>query len=120
MLQKVLWRIAQEESPNGLAFSPDEQFLYVTNWDAAKKVVMRYRVDTHGDLTTSEVFFDLGAAPEPEAVDGIKVDVRGISTSPGPADCGSSRRQARTWARSARPSCRRTSPLATPTDACST
>ena len=27
---------------NGVAFSPDEGFLYVTNWDTAKKVVMRY------------------------------------------------------------------------------
>ncbi len=31
--------------PNGIAFSPDEKFLYVTNWDEKKKVVMRYPVD---------------------------------------------------------------------------
>jgi gluconolactonase len=27
--------------PNGIAFSPDEKYLYVTNWDAKKKVIMR-------------------------------------------------------------------------------
>src|SRR5438067_5133306 len=30
--------------PNGLAFSPDEKFFYVDNWDDHKKVVMRYEV----------------------------------------------------------------------------
>jgi gluconolactonase len=30
--------------PNGVAFSPDERFLYVINWDPVKKVVMRYPV----------------------------------------------------------------------------
>ena len=32
--------------PNGLAFSPDEKFLYVGDWDEKKKVVMRYEVAT--------------------------------------------------------------------------
>ncbi len=30
--------------PNGIAFSPDEKYLYVTNWDEKKKVIMRYEV----------------------------------------------------------------------------
>ena len=30
------------EGPNGLAFSPDERYLYVGNWDLERKVVMRY------------------------------------------------------------------------------
>ena len=30
--------------PNGIAFSPDEKYLYVTNWDDKRKVVMRYQV----------------------------------------------------------------------------
>jgi len=41
--------------PNGIAFSPDEKFLYVTNWDEKKKVVMRYpvKVDAEGHLFVS-------------------------------------------------------------------
>ena len=34
--------------PNGIAFSPDEKFLYVGNWDEKKKVVMRYPVRPDG------------------------------------------------------------------------
>ena len=36
--------------PNGIAFSPDERFLYVGNWDPDHKVVMRYEVDDAGEL----------------------------------------------------------------------
>ena len=32
------------EGPNGLAFSPDERYLYVGNWDPERKVVMRYEL----------------------------------------------------------------------------
>ena len=39
------------EGPNGLAFSPDERYLYVGNWDPERKVVMRYELgdDDRGD-----------------------------------------------------------------------
>src|SRR5690242_9701980 len=30
--------------PNGLAFSPDEKYLYVDNWDEKRKVILRYEV----------------------------------------------------------------------------
>jgi gluconolactonase len=72
------------EGPNGLAFSPDEKFLYVTNWDAARKVVMRYAVAQDGSLSQGRVFFDMGAAAGEEALDGIKVDVRGNLYVSGP------------------------------------
>src|SRR5687768_12554375 len=36
--------------PNGLAFSPDERYLYVANWDLARKVLMRYEVRRDGTL----------------------------------------------------------------------
>ena len=49
--------------PNGLAFSPDERFLYVGNWDEKKKVIMRYPVNTDGTLGDGQVFFDMTAAP---------------------------------------------------------
>ena len=32
------------KGPNGIAFSPDEKFLYVSNWDPAVKTVTRYPV----------------------------------------------------------------------------
>jgi gluconolactonase len=49
--------------PNGLAFSPDERYLYVANWDPKKKVVMRYRANPDGTLTDGTVFFDMTDAP---------------------------------------------------------
>jgi gluconolactonase len=70
--------------PNGLAFSPDERYLYVANWDEKKKVVMRYRAHPDGRLTDGEVFFDMTAAPGEDALDGIKVDVRGNLYVSGP------------------------------------
>jgi gluconolactonase len=70
--------------PNGLAFSPDERFLYVTNWDEQKKVVMRYEPRPDGTLANGQVFFDMGAAPEAEALDGIKLDRNGNLFVSGP------------------------------------
>jgi gluconolactonase len=70
--------------PNGLAFSPDEQYLYVGNWDPAKKVVMRYEVRPDGSLAAGRVFFDMTSAPGEDAIDGIKVDERGNLYVSGP------------------------------------
>ena len=70
--------------PNGLAFSPDERFLYVGNWDEQKKVVMRYPVHADGMLGTGEVFFDMTSAPGDDALDGIKVDAQGNLYVSGP------------------------------------
>src|SRR5437867_6715084 len=63
--------------PNGIAFSPDEKFLYVTNWDPQRKVVMRYQVAPDCGLSGGRVFFDMSAAPGEQAVDGLMVDERG-------------------------------------------
>jgi gluconolactonase len=70
--------------PNGIAFSPDERFLYVTNWDVEKKVVMRYTVAPDGSLREGSVFFDMTDAPGEEALDGIEVDVQGNLYVSGP------------------------------------
>jgi gluconolactonase len=70
--------------PNGLAFSPDEQYLYVANWDTAKKVLMRYRVRADGSLDEGRVFFDMTSAPGEEALDGVKVDREGNVFVSGP------------------------------------
>jgi gluconolactonase len=70
--------------PNGLAFSPDEKFLYVGNWDEKKKVVFRYPVNTDGTLGKGELFFDMTSAPGEDAIDGVKVDQRGNVYVSGP------------------------------------
>jgi gluconolactonase len=64
--------------PNGIAFSPDERFLYVGNWNPAAKTVTRFSVRRDGTLEKGEIFIDLTQrVPGDEALDGIKVDVRG-------------------------------------------
>jgi gluconolactonase len=70
--------------PNGIAFSPDEKYLYVGNWDEKKKVVMRYEVKPDGTLANGQVFFDMTSAPGEDALDGIKVDQRGNLYVSGP------------------------------------
>jgi gluconolactonase len=42
--------------PNGLAFSPDEKYFYVNNWDEKKKIIMRYEVNADGTLSKGRVF----------------------------------------------------------------
>jgi gluconolactonase len=62
------------KGPNGIAFSPDEKYLYVGNWDPEKKIIMRYEVAPDSTLSRSKVFFDMTSAPGEDAIDGIKVD----------------------------------------------
>ena len=47
------------KGPNGIAFSPDEKFLYVSNWDPAAKTLTRYAVHADGSLGAAEGFIDL-------------------------------------------------------------
>jgi len=70
--------------PNGLAFSPDEKYLYVDNWDVARKVIMRYEVSPDGSLHDGVVFLDLTAVPGEQAFDGLKVDRKGNVYAAGP------------------------------------
>jgi gluconolactonase len=72
------------KGPNGLAFSPDERYLYVDNWDVEKKVVMRYEVLPDGSLAGGKVFFDMTYVPGEIALDGLKVDRSGNVYVSGP------------------------------------
>jgi gluconolactonase len=71
--------------PKGLAFSPDERYLYVGNWDPDRKVVMRYDVDAEGSLSNGAVLHDMTAADGDDAIDGLKVDVLGNVYACGPS-----------------------------------
>jgi gluconolactonase len=70
--------------PNGIAFSPDEKYLYLGNWDEKKRVVMRYEVARDGTLSNGQVFFDMTSAPGEDAIDRIKVDSAGNLYVSGP------------------------------------
>jgi gluconolactonase len=61
--------------PNGIAFSPDESVLYVS--DSGKKVWMRYRVKPDGTVTDGKVLLDASSYAGPAGPDGIKVDKQG-------------------------------------------
>ncbi|AHG89413.1 SMP-30/Gluconolaconase/LRE-like region-containing protein [Gemmatirosa kalamazoonensis] len=71
--------------PNGLAFSPDERFVYVDDWDVARKVIMRYPVLADGSLGAGAVFADVTRSdPGEQAWDGLKVDREGHVYAAGP------------------------------------
>lgn len=72
--------------PNGIAFSPDEKYLYVGDWDTKHVVLMRYEVKSDGTLTNGQVFFDMTSALDREqnAIDGMKVDREGNLYVSGP------------------------------------
>jgi gluconolactonase len=79
-----LWRdgkltllTSELSGPNGIAFSPDERHLYVSNWDLKRKVLMRYDVKPDGTLANGRAFYDFTSEPEEVALDGVKVDQRG-------------------------------------------
>jgi gluconolactonase len=72
--------------PNGIAFSPDEKYLYVGDWDTKRVVVMRYEVKPDATLANGQVFFDMTPALDREqnAIDGMKVDREGNLYVSGP------------------------------------
>jgi gluconolactonase len=74
---KVTLLTSALSGPNGIAFSPDERYLYVDNWDLGRKVLMRYEVKPDGTLGSGKVFRDFTREREPVALDGIKVDAEG-------------------------------------------
>ncbi len=71
--------------PNGIAFSPDEKYLYVANSDPKRKVWMRYEVQEDGGVANGKVFFDATSVTEDGLPDGMKVDAKGNLYCAGPA-----------------------------------
>jgi gluconolactonase len=70
--------------PNGLAFSPDEEYLYITDWDEKHKAINRYEVQADGTVKNGRLFFDMTSAPGEGALDGMKVDKEGNLYVSGP------------------------------------
>jgi len=70
--------------PNGIAFSPDEKYLYIDNSEP-KKQWFRYRVRPDGSLTEGKLIYDATSDPRPGNPDGMKVDEQGNLYSAGPA-----------------------------------
>lgn len=69
LLNKVMVR------PNGIAFSPDETKLYVS--DSEKKHIRVFEVQVDGTLINSKVFAELAGPSEKGVPDGMKVDTQG-------------------------------------------
>ncbi len=72
------------KGPNGIAFSPDEKYLYVGDWDDDNKVVMRYEINSNGLVENTSLFANLTSFPGEDAIDGIKVDQKGNVYVSGP------------------------------------
>jgi len=74
------------KAPNGLAFSPDEKTLYVTNADRDNAVWLAYDVKGDGTLGAGRVFFDATSWTRTRhgAPDGMKVDKDGNLFAAGP------------------------------------
>ena len=72
-----------QNRPNGLALSPDEDWLYVANSDATK-IWMAYQL-SGSSVQSEKIFFDAGYIEAPGVPDGMKVDNAGniFATGPG-------------------------------------
>lgn len=68
--------------PNGIAFSPDEKVLYVSNSGPPKW--FRYKVQPDGSVTDGKLMFDASGEKGEGGPDGIKVDHQGNLWGSGP------------------------------------
>jgi gluconolactonase len=67
---------------NGLAFSPDEKYLYVNG--SRENYVNRYEVLPDGTLANGKLFIDLSKETERGITDGMRVDTKGNLYETGP------------------------------------
>ncbi|MEM7369618.1 MAG: SMP-30/gluconolactonase/LRE family protein [Bacteroidota bacterium] len=73
--------------PNGIAFSPDEQTLYVANSDPKQAIWMAFDLDENGKIASKRILFDATDQVGPEnkgLPDGLKVRQDGIIFATGP------------------------------------
>jgi len=76
--------VADFEYPNGLAFSPDERFLYVANTRWAQYIHV-LELDAGGKMIRRRIFADMSSDETEGVPDGMKVDTAGrvFCTGPG-------------------------------------
>jgi len=70
--------------PNGIAFSPDEKTLYVSNSDPNQKLWMAYEVGDDGAIGRGRVFLDVTSETLSGLPDGLKTDKLGNIYATGP------------------------------------
>jgi len=77
---------ASLKAPNGIAFSPDETRLYVTDTDPDRAAWLAYDVRADGTITAGRIFHDAKVfkATRKGSPDGIKVDIAGNLYGAGP------------------------------------
>jgi gluconolactonase len=69
-------------APNGLAFSPDEKYLYVD--DSFTKTYWRFDVQPDGTLTNKTLLVDASSSKDAGVPDGMKIDKQGNIYAAGP------------------------------------
>ena len=69
-------------APNGLAFSPDEKYLYVD--DSFTKTYWRFDVQPDGTLANKKLLVDASSSKEDGVPDGMKIDKLGNIYAAGP------------------------------------
>jgi gluconolactonase len=79
---KVTLAIKDIATPNGLAFSRDEKYLYANG--SQNKYVRRYDVQPDDTLTNSQMFIDMSSDKAGGITDGMKVDTKGNVWESGP------------------------------------
>lgn len=74
------------KAPNGIAFSPDEKRLYVSNADPKNPIWIAFDVKADGTIENGRRFFDASAflKSKPGGPDGMKVDRLGNIFAAGP------------------------------------
>jgi gluconolactonase len=70
--------------PNGIAFSPNGKYLYISNSDEKKRIWMRYEMQPNGSVKNGKVFFEIPPDAEKGLPDGVKVDSLGNLYCAGP------------------------------------
>lgn len=81
LIDSTLWR------PNGIALSPDEKKLYVSNSDPANMVWIEYTLSSNKRVISKKVFAKKTSEPEKTKgyPDGLKVHSKGVIFATGPS-----------------------------------